>query len=89
MPRRFGPTNPQSKCLCLVIPANVYSTWWAPWVFALGGALVGLLLTLALLNCLKALVSLYLAGCQPQRAWPDCCCWKEVRLELHFHTLLK
>ena len=51
--------------------------------------MVGLLLTLALLNGLKALVRLYLAGCQPKRVWPDACCWKEVSLELHFHSLLK
>ena len=74
---------PPNKCLCLVIPANLYTTWWAPWVFALGGALVGFLLTLAFLHGVKALVSLCLAGCQPKRAWPDCCCWKEVSLELH------
>ena len=77
----FNPTMPQPQCLCLVVPANTYSTWWAPWVFALGGALVGLLLTLAFLHGLKALASLFLAGCQPKRAWPDCCCWKRVSLE--------
>ena len=79
----LNPTMPPNKCLCLVLPANLYSTWWAPWVFALGGALVGFLLTLAFLHGVKALVSLCLAGCQPKRAWPDCCCWKEVSLELH------
>ena len=47
MALRFSPTKPQPKSLCLVIPTNVYTTWWAPWVFALGGAVVGLLLTLA------------------------------------------
>ena len=67
----------------------MYATWWAPWVFALGGALVGLLLTLLLLHTLKALVRLSLTGCQPERAWPDCCCWKKVSLELHLHTLLE
>ena len=50
-------------------------------MFALGGALVGFLLTLALLHGVKALVSLCLAGCKPKRAWPDCCCWKKVSLE--------
>ena len=50
-------------------------------MFALGGAVVGLLLTLALIHGLKALASLFLAGCQPKRAWPDCCCWKEVSLQ--------
>ena len=51
-------------------------------MFALGGAALGFLLTLALLSVAKGLAHLCLSGCQPQRAWPDCCCWKKVSLEL-------
>ena len=80
---------PPNKCLCLVTPANLYTTWWASWAFALGGALVGLLLTLAFLHLVKGLVRLSLSGCQPKRAWPDCCCWKEVSLELHPQRALR
>ena len=53
------------------------------------GAALGFLLTLALLHLVKGLVHCGLAGCQPKRAWPDCCCWKKVSLELYPHTLLE
>ena len=73
----------------IVIPANGYTTWWASWVFGLGGAALGFLLTLVLLTAAKELGHLCLAGCQPKRAWPDCFCWRKVSLDLYAHTLLE
>ena len=52
-------------------------------MFALGGGVLGFLLTVALLTLAKGAVRLCLAGCHPKRAWPDCWLWKKVRLKLH------
>ena len=65
------------------------SSWWAPWVALLAGLALGLLATLALLSTLKALVQLCLSGCQPTRAWPDCCCWRQVSEQLSGSPELK